>query len=180
MERTIISKENLANLFARNEIEAAALLRDALMDVKEKIGEITDPAIKNYNATENEYLFNISLTTIKNYSEKYGYSIFNISGDGCVVKQFSVNKYREIKKILDKNDDEKMEPASENKMSVAEKLALDYVKKAELYKTQKQMSIRFATSVQDRLDNLCNKYPMFTRQYLISLLFDTALSELGE
>ena len=59
LERKVISKDLISNLFAKDEIKAAELLRDALMDVK-KSGDITDPSIKDYNAiTENEFLLDI-------------------------------------------------------------------------------------------------------------------------
>lgn len=67
----------------------------------------------------------------------------------------------------------------ENK-SVPEILAINYVNKAKQFKDQKLMSIRCSTSVQKRLDNLCEKYSMFNKQYLLSYLLDMALESLGE
>lgn len=48
-----------------------------------------------------------SLTTIKNYASKNGYGVFNVSGDACVVKQFAIDDYAEIKKKLDRNSENK-------------------------------------------------------------------------
>lgn len=97
-----------------------------------------------------------------------------------MVKQFTIGDYREIKKVRDEYEKTKGDATVENKMSVAEKLALGYVAKAALYSQQKQQSIRFSTSVQARLEILYEKYPMFTKQYLLSYLLDTALESFGE
>ena len=180
MDRKVISKDCLASLFVQNEIEAAKLLRDALMDVKEKNKEITDTAIKTYNAdTDNAFVFSISLTTIKNYACRYGYCIFNTSGHGCVVKQITVGDYQKIRNELDKNK-ESESPNTTSKISIVEKLALDYVKKENEYKDQKQISIRFATSVHKKLEMFFDKFPIFNKQYLLSHLINKALDDLLE
>lgn len=178
MERKVISKELISNLFAEDEIKAAELLRDALMDVKEKSGDITDPSIKSYNTiTENKFMLDISLTTIKNYATKYGYGVFNVVGDGCVVKQLSIDDYREVKKLLSENDENKGDTAMECKKSTQEILAMSFVTKD--FKQQKMMSIRCSTSEQDRLDELCEAYPMFTKQYLLSLIISFGMDAIG-
>lgn len=84
-----------------------------------------------------------------------------------------------MKKMLDKNDDSKKEVSMENQ-SVAETLAIGSVNKSALYKDQKMLSIRCSTSCQQRLDNLMEKFPCFTKQYLLSLCLDIALTELCE
>lgn len=180
MERKIISKESLSDLFARNEIEAATLLRDALMDVKEKVGNITDPDIKNYNAdAENKYMLDISLTTIKNYAAKYGYGVFNVVADACVVKQFCVDDYREMKKKLENKGDTIME-TNNNNLTATQRLAINFVEKADEYKVQDVINIRCASTVQTRLQAAYAKYDMFSKQFLISYLLDKALTELED
>lgn len=180
MERKIINKENLANLFAKNEIEAATLLRDALMDVRKKCDEITDPAIKNYNAMENEFMLNISLTTIKNYASKNGYGIFNVDGNACVVKQFDVDSYKELKREFYDSNENKGDKVMDNKnnLTASEKLAVNYIRKIKEYKEQDAISIRCATSVNARLQAVYSKYSMFQKQFIISYLLDIALIEL--
>lgn len=175
MERKIISKESLSDLFAKNEIEAATLLRDALMDVKKSTGEITDPHIKKYNKIENaEFLFNISLTTIKKYSEIYDYSIFNEKDEKCVVKQFSVSHYAQIKENLDKNKGDK---AMNSTKSTQELLAIAFATKD--FSQQKLLSIRASTKEQIRLEALVAAYPMFSKQFLLSLVISLGMDALG-
>jgi len=180
MEKRIISKESLSDLFAKDEIEAAELLRDALMEVKSRVGNITDPDIKKYNDIPDAgYRLDISLTTIKNYSAKYDFGIYNVSGENCVVKQFNVNDYREIKNKLDSIDVNKGEKNMDNKkLTAKEELAINYIKKAEDYKDQTQISIRVAESVQARLDNMYKQFPMLPKQYILSYLLDIGLTQI--
>lgn len=178
MERKIIGKEYLIDLFAIDEIQAATLIRDALMDVKNKNDNITDPAIKSYNANaDNEFMFDISLTTIKNYAGKYGYGIFNVNGDGCVVKQINVNAYQEIKEKLDENHENKVEKDMDSKKSTQEILAISFVTKD--FSQQKMMSIRCSTYEQERLEKLSSAYGMFTKQYLLSLVISLGIDAIG-
>lgn len=176
MEKEIIRKEDLIDLFAKNDIEAATLLRDALIDVKEKIGDITDPAIKKYNAMSDVlFMLDISLTTIKNYAGKYGYGIFNVVGDGCMVKQFTMDEYKEMKKKLGEKAESKDEKV-DSKKSTQEILAISFVTKN--FTQQKMMSIRCSSSEQARLEKLVSTYPMFTKQYLLSLVMSLGMDSL--
>lgn len=180
MERKIISKESLANLFARDEIQAAELLRDVLMDIKSKT-DITDPAIKKYNAdTNNAYFLDMSLSTVKSYSEKYGYGVYNVEGTGCIVKQFTIDDYKEIKKKLDGMEENKGEKTMESKsyLTAEQRLALNFVAKVDEYKAQESIAVRCAETVNNRLKNAYEKYSMFPKQYIISYLLDMALTEL--
>ncbi|WP_097014923.1 hypothetical protein [Anaerocolumna aminovalerica] len=182
MEKRVINKECLANLFAKDEIMAASLLRDSLMEVKSKVGNITDPDIKNYNALDVKYRLNISLTTIKNYSAKYNYGIFNVSGEGCVVKQLSVNDYKKIKIKLDTMNENHVETViennSKNNLSAKERLAIDIIRNSDKYKEQSSINIRCATIVKDKLELIYKKFDMFNKQQIISYLLDTAISML--
>lgn len=183
LEKKIISKESLANLFVKNEIEAASLLRDALMDVKNTTGSITDPDIKAYNSMDDaEFILNLSLTTIKNYAAKYGYAVFNVDGDTCVVKQFNVDSYKTIKMKLnsmDKNNEETIiENNNKNILTAEDRLALDFVRKGNEHKEQTAISIRCAKSVQSRLEQIYKKYSIFPKQYIISYLLDIGLTKL--
>lgn len=178
MEKRVISRESLANLFAKDEIQAASLLRDALMEVKLKVGNITDPDIKNYNTLDVKYRLDMSLTTVKNYSSKYNYGIFNVSGEGCVVKQISVNDYEKIKMKLDTKNENQWKTVMETnkKLTVKEELAINFITKSDDYKAQTGIAIRCATSVQSKLDNFYKTYSMFPKQYLFSFLLDFALT----
>ncbi len=180
MERKIISKESLANLFARDEIQAAELLRDVLMNIKSKT-DITDPAIKKYNAdTNNAYFLNMSLSTVKTYAGKYGYVVYNEVGVGCVVEQFTIDDYKEIKKKLYSINENKVDKTidSKNDLTAEQRLALDFVKMSGEYKKQTAISIRCADTVNDRLVAIYKKFSIFPKQYIISHLLNIGLTEL--
>lgn len=177
MEKIIINKEILSDMFAKNEIEAAELLRDSLMDVKKTTGGITDIDIKNYNAMTTTFMLNISLTTIKKYAAKYGYGIFNVSGSACVVKQFMVDDYSNIKTILDKESENKGDNIMDNKKSTQEILAVSFVTRD--FNNQSLMSIRCSVNEQARLESLAKSYPMLTKQFLLSLVLSHGMDSLG-
>lgn len=185
MEKKIIGKENLADLFANNELEAATLLRDALIEVKKMTGNITDPDIKNYNNMSEDdakFRFDISLTTIKNYAAKYGYGVFNVDGASCVVKQFEVDEYAKIRNELDKNKNQGNLDTknNDNGLSEKEKMAVEIFRKSNEYREQSCINIRVANSVKERLEKIYDEYDAFTKQQIISYLLDVAITQLED
>jgi hypothetical protein len=128
----------------------------------------------------------ISYSHLSRTLKSYGYQVSQkgncISDEKMVTVTFErLQELEEIEKKYSGNDSEnKGETIMDSKKSVAEILAMGFVNKSADFKEQKMMSIRCASSVQDRLDSLVEKYPCFTKQYILSLLLDMSLTELGE
>lgn len=177
-EKNIIDT-TLQTMLEQNEVKTVKMLYGILSEVYEKYGDITDNEIKKYNDSEDgQYFIKISVSTIRNYLKQFHYVVKK--DDNCIVREMTVDEYVEAREKLDALNKENYEAPKTDNRSVAEKLALSYVSKSEEYKDQKLMSIRCSAIVQSRLDDLCKKYPMFNKQYLLSFLLDTALKNLED
>lgn len=176
--KTIIDT-TLQTMLEQNEVKTVNMLHDILSEVYTKYGNVTDDEIKKYNGSENgQYYIKISVSTIRNYLKQFHYVVKKDTN--CIVREMTVDEYISFKEKLDSLNNKIDDASDKENYNVAEKLAISYVAKSIEYKEQKLMSIRCATNVQNRLDNLCKKYPIFNKQYLLSYLLDAALENLEE
>ena len=179
MERKLIDF-TLEQKLKNRELEIVEELRKVILTIIRKYGDITDITKEKYNVDpESEYEIKISVSTIRNYLKPYGYVIKKDIRE-CIVREIGFPEYKGIREKLSIFNKENDETPNVGNRSVAEKLAISYVAKSEEYKDQKLMSIRCSAKVQSRLDDLCKKYSMFNKQYLLSYLLDTALESLEE
>lgn len=90
---------NLVQMLENDIYGTLFMLQDALCIIFTKYGVIKDETIEKYNLDneENEnapYRFNISLTTIRNYIDKYRFSIE--SKENCLIRKLSLKEVNEI------------------------------------------------------------------------------------
>lgn len=179
MDNKKIIDVTLEQKLKRDELGTVEMLREVISKIIRQCGDITDTTVKVYNACEDaDYNITISISTIRNYLKRYGYVIKKDVRE-CIVREIGFPEYLKIRDILD-NDNASFNQKDKATKSVAEQLAFGYLAKADYYSKQRQQAIRYSSNVQDRLAVLCTKYPMFSKQYLLSYLLDTALDILGE
>ena len=179
MERKTIIDTSLQVMLERNELKTVKLLFDIFHEIYIKYGDITDNDIRRYNDSEDgQYIIKISISTIRNYLKQHQYIVKK--DENCIVREMTVDEYADVITKIDALNKENAEnTALDNNISVAEKLAMEYVSRMEKYKKQKQQSIRYAITVQDKFDKLCSDYPMFTKQYLLSLIISLGMDSIG-
>lgn len=170
----------LEQMLKNDELGTVEMLRGVIAGIIKEFGDITDITKEKYNERDGEYEIKISISTIRNYLKPYKYVVKKDIQE-CIVREMSFQEYAEIKKKLDKNDENNGDKTMEtinNNLTAKQRLALDFVKMADLYKQQDSISIRCATSVKIRLEAIYARYSIFPKQYIISHLLNIGLTEL--
>ena len=137
----MILDKTLLTRFEEEEFAAAELVKSALQEVHRNYGNINDATIKKNNeAPSSEYVIDMSLTTLKNYVNKWSYRIENIGNATCIMKQFTISEYREIKNRLNNKTNETSNVTKT--MTAKQRLGFELVEKSEKYKCMKMLSLR--------------------------------------
>jgi len=181
MEKTIIDQSILLSMFQEDEFACAELLRDALKEVHRLCGNINNNTIIKHREQEDaQYQITISLTTVKTYAEKFGYTIENKPGDLCVTKQFTVEEYKSIKARLDGSVEMKKTTGTTSTMTAAHKIGLEFEELSQRYGEMKLLSLRCSKYVLEDFNSFCSKHKYFDKAFLLSYMLSNGLSMTSE
>ncbi|MDF2800322.1 MAG: hypothetical protein K0S61_225 [Anaerocolumna sp.] len=189
-----ISVDTLEELLTNNEEEMIQVIRQALITIRDTEGHDNDPEAdkklkggllngEKFNMFRPSCFGKISYGHLSKVLKRYGYQVSQKGN--CISEEKTANitfeRLQELEDIERKyigKSDNQGENIMDSKKNTQEILAMSFVIKD--FKAQKMMSIRCSTDCQRRLNNLVEKYPCFTKQFLLSLCLDMALEMLGE
>ena len=202
IENVKIEVSNLEELLnSKKSEEFIEIMRVGLCKVRDSEGHDDDP-VKNiklkfgllngekFNAFRPCCFGKISYSHLAGILKDFGYPVSQSQKGNCIpyqkVANINFERLQELEEIErkytgknNKKNNENMVDKKMGNLSAGQKISLCFLENAIKFKEQKLMSIRCSIQVQARLEKLATDYPMYSKSYLLSMLVDLSLSDLG-